>query len=521
MTIVFLHENFCGSSFTPALIRSKFQQVFIIVKPVQNGKYFRVAVARHKLVPLFGPPLKPYYTRHELKDFILTKIINAENAYVCSINCCCACTTIIILFHYCRCHSVNKFAEMAKRTRNEYLTELCHKHSLTQTVHHVDSTLASNSLNSIKKLFGSGNSNSSGSISSTGCNEGSKRKAIVSFDSNHSKQHCQFGGNHILNGIKDPPTLLGGILFGEGCSGSAITSRLYVHDFSSSIDIEVSLLLSNEAILVIDSTTLEVIWAAPVTSIIGWTDSSGVFATSPTTSSSDAAIAFREKYNFNKTNSYKRAKSMDSEPFGTNNTCRQLRLYYHQGECIQIIQRTVGNGSTITSVNEHSGNNKSKHIQTNVRNDDSFLHLIRVLELITRKSELREIVIKRKHSSNKSSASSTPEHRSAISPPKSLFIDQNGCCGSNFGFSLNMSTGIIDEISDQALSAYHLTPGTKVCEIAKISFAELAIDELQELINSSVIVCLTFTEFDFFRYQPRCNCPWPQAQILQQRIKVC
>lgn len=80
MTIVFLHENFSGPSFTPALIRSKFQQVFIVVKPLQGGKYYRVAVARHRLVPLFGPPLKPYYTRHELRDFILTKIINAENA---------------------------------------------------------------------------------------------------------------------------------------------------------------------------------------------------------------------------------------------------------------------------------------------------------------------------------------------------------------------------------------------------------------------------------------------------------
>ena len=80
VTIVFLHENFNGSPFTPALIRSKFQQVFIIVKPFQNGKYFRVAIARHKLVPLFGPPVKPYYTRQELREFILTKIINAENA---------------------------------------------------------------------------------------------------------------------------------------------------------------------------------------------------------------------------------------------------------------------------------------------------------------------------------------------------------------------------------------------------------------------------------------------------------
>lgn len=80
VTIVFLHENFTGPPFTPALIRSKFQQVFIIIKPIEGGQYYRVTVARHKLVPLFGPPLKPYYSKAELKEFILTKIINAENA---------------------------------------------------------------------------------------------------------------------------------------------------------------------------------------------------------------------------------------------------------------------------------------------------------------------------------------------------------------------------------------------------------------------------------------------------------
>ena len=82
VTIIFLHEDFTGPAFTPSLIRSKFQQVFIIIKPINNGQFYRVAVARHRQVPLFGPPLKPYYSRHELKDFILTKIINAENAYV-------------------------------------------------------------------------------------------------------------------------------------------------------------------------------------------------------------------------------------------------------------------------------------------------------------------------------------------------------------------------------------------------------------------------------------------------------
>lgn len=413
---------------------------------------------------------------------------------------------------------MNKFAEMAKRTRNEYLTELVHKHSLTQTVHHVDSTLTSNSLNSFKKLFGSSNSGgSSGNISSAGCNDGTKRSK-----SGDTKSLGVFGGNHILNGIKDPPTLLGGILFAERWLAPSLVSRLYVHDFSTSREIQVSLLLSNEAILVIDASTLEVIWAAPVTSVIGWTDSSGVFATSPTTTSSASVIGIREKYNPSKIIGDKRAKSMDSDPLAqSSNSCRQLRLYYHQGECIQIIKRLVNTSATTTY--ESASVSKGKH-QKNLpieKDDDSFLHLIRVLELITRKSELREIVIKRKNGSNKSSVASTPEHRStAVSPPQTLVFEPNGCCGSDFGFSLNMTTGIIDAINDQTLFAYHLTPGSKVCEIAKISFAELSLDELQELVNSSVIICLTFTEFDFYHNQPRCNCPWPQAALLQQRLKV-
>ena len=52
--------------------------MFIVVRPHRDG--YRVAVARHKDVPAFGPPVKPFYAQHELRDFLLSKAINAETA---------------------------------------------------------------------------------------------------------------------------------------------------------------------------------------------------------------------------------------------------------------------------------------------------------------------------------------------------------------------------------------------------------------------------------------------------------
>lgn len=137
---------------------------------------------------------------------------------------------------------------------------------------------------------------------------------------------------------------------------------------------------------------------------------------------------------------------------------------------------------------------------TRQQHEDPFLAMVRILELITRKSELREIVIKRK-------AQPLVSSRAAL-----LQSDSTLRCGGSFGFLLNMSTGIIEDIMDQALAAYGLTQGCKVLEIAKISFAAMTPDELSELLNQSVIICLTYTEFDYFRTQPRCQCAWPQAK---------
>lgn len=433
---------------------------------------------------------------------------------------------------------------MAKRTRNEYLTELCAKHSTTQTVQHVDSTsAASNSLNSFKKLFGGGgggaNNNSISSTStSTTTGDGWKRpkdafSALVAEPLSVSTSLLGpfgGGGRHILNGIKDPPTLLGGVLFSSRCAGSPVPARLFVHDFHANVDVEVEVLLSNEAIILIDSRRAEVIWAAPVTSIIGWTDSSGVFAAAtPVGAGSDKSSNDQQQQQRFLMKKDMRTKSMDSAQEAASSLaakcCRDLRLYYHQGECIQIMQRPVTGASVhnITSSGQNLITNSTSLAQTNnaskqtkkaqaaaavlaaaditrQQHEDPFLAMVRILELITRKSELREIVIKRK-------AQPLVSTRAAL-----LQSDSTLRCGGSFGFLLNMSTGIIEDIMDQALAGYGLAQGCKVLEIAKISFAAMTPDELSELLNQSVIICLTYTEFDYFRTQPRCHCAWPQAK---------
>ena len=91
-------------------IKSQFQHVFIVVRvnnPCTDHTTYSVAVSRSKSVPTFGPPLpKEPMTFPKTKafaNFLLTKIINAENAV----------TT-----------SSDKFVSMATRTRGEILRDL-------------------------------------------------------------------------------------------------------------------------------------------------------------------------------------------------------------------------------------------------------------------------------------------------------------------------------------------------------------------------------------------------------------
>lgn len=94
--------------FSPKNIRSQFQHVFIIVRavnPCSSDTKYRVAVARSKEVPVFGPPIRPsatYARGKSFTDFLLSKVINGENA----------------------AHRSQKFATMATRTRQEYLKDL-------------------------------------------------------------------------------------------------------------------------------------------------------------------------------------------------------------------------------------------------------------------------------------------------------------------------------------------------------------------------------------------------------------
>lgn len=106
VTIVFQEPG--ALPFSPKNIRSQFQHVFVIVRvvnPCSENTHYRVAVSRSKEVPVFGPPIRPgamYSRGKNFNDFLLAKIINAENA----------------------AHRSEKFSTMATRTRQEYLKDL-------------------------------------------------------------------------------------------------------------------------------------------------------------------------------------------------------------------------------------------------------------------------------------------------------------------------------------------------------------------------------------------------------------
>ncbi|KAG8448749.1 hypothetical protein GDO86_015713 [Hymenochirus boettgeri] len=106
VTIIFQEPG--ALPFTPQNIRSHFQHVFIIVRahdPCTENVCYSVAVTRSKDVPPFGPPVPrrvPFHKSDVFRDFLLAKVINAENA----------------------AHKSDKFHTMATRTRQEYLKDL-------------------------------------------------------------------------------------------------------------------------------------------------------------------------------------------------------------------------------------------------------------------------------------------------------------------------------------------------------------------------------------------------------------
>nr|XP_015218097.1 PREDICTED: signal-induced proliferation-associated 1-like protein 2 isoform X2 [Lepisosteus oculatus] len=120
VTIVFQEPG--ALPFTPKNIRSHFQHVFVIVKvhnPCTENVCYSVAVSRSKDVPAFGPPIPKGVTFPKsavFRDFLLAKVINAENA----------------------AHKSEKFRAMATRTRQEYLKDLAENFVTTATI---DSTV--------------------------------------------------------------------------------------------------------------------------------------------------------------------------------------------------------------------------------------------------------------------------------------------------------------------------------------------------------------------------------------------
>ncbi|XP_053314461.1 signal-induced proliferation-associated 1-like protein 2 isoform X2 [Spea bombifrons] len=116
VTIVFQEPG--ALSFTPKTIRSHFQHVFVIVKvhnPCTESVCYSVGVSRSKDVPPFGPPIPKGVTFPKsavFRDFLLAKVINAENA----------------------AHKSEKFRAMATRTRQEYLKDLAENFVTTATV---------------------------------------------------------------------------------------------------------------------------------------------------------------------------------------------------------------------------------------------------------------------------------------------------------------------------------------------------------------------------------------------------
>ncbi|KAJ6663777.1 hypothetical protein lerEdw1_009856 [Lerista edwardsae] len=119
VTIIFQEPG--ALPFTPQNIRSHFQHVFVIVRaqsPCSENVCYTVAVTRSKDVPPFGPaiPSRATFRKSDVfRDFLLAKVINAENA----------------------AHKSDKFHAMATRTRQEYLKDLA-ENGVTSTP--IDST---------------------------------------------------------------------------------------------------------------------------------------------------------------------------------------------------------------------------------------------------------------------------------------------------------------------------------------------------------------------------------------------
>lgn len=100
VAIVFQERN---TPFSPDMIASHFLHAFIVIQP-HTSRTYKISVAARDGVPFFGPalPKNGIIGKGQLKEFLLTKLINAENA----------------------CYKAEKFARLEFRTRSSLLQNL-------------------------------------------------------------------------------------------------------------------------------------------------------------------------------------------------------------------------------------------------------------------------------------------------------------------------------------------------------------------------------------------------------------
>lgn len=220
VTILFQEEG--ALPFTPKAFRSQFQHVFIIVRALNqpqlpDGSYdynaprrYAISVSRSHEMPPFGPQIPEegvFVKSHQFTNFLLAKIINAENA----------------AHKYCE-----KFQLMDQRTRLGLLTDLADDYVTTTTLNDVSS---------------GSNSGSSGAAKIVSSLFGKKRS---------QRRYANFCGHSDIKGaivwdvqVKD---------FGQ-----------------SNKIIDCILGISASYVIIIEQQTKETLYVAPVEAILGWT----------------------------------------------------------------------------------------------------------------------------------------------------------------------------------------------------------------------------------------------------------
>lgn len=148
VALVFQESN---TPFTPDMIASHFLHAFIVVQvmdPCSPNTRYKVSVTARTGVPRFGPDLpSPAIFRKgpEFKEFLLTKLINAETA----------------------CYKAEKFATLESRTRSSLLLSLVEELRLkSQEFLGGECSVTLNSNNGAKCESGVGNSASGGGAGS-------------------------------------------------------------------------------------------------------------------------------------------------------------------------------------------------------------------------------------------------------------------------------------------------------------------------------------------------------------------